>query len=109
MGRWSRRARGRSATATWIDPAAVEGEVLARTRREAQPAPALVRARFEMGADGKLRVEPSLNAPVWLAALPLPEQPPPEAPQPAVRRHADVFHFARRFASVSPVTNSMTR
>ena len=44
------------------------------------PAP-LVRARFEVGADRKLRAEPALAAPVWLAALPMPEQP-PRAPMP---------------------------
>jgi signal transduction histidine kinase len=52
----------------------------------------LVRARFEIGADGKSRVEPSLASPVWLAALPLPDQPeqpareaspPPPASRPA--------------------------
>ncbi|HEX6904151.1 MAG TPA: HAMP domain-containing sensor histidine kinase [Thermoanaerobaculia bacterium] len=41
----------------------------------ASPVP-LVRARFEIGADRKLRSEPRLEAPTWLAALPIPEQPP---------------------------------
>jgi signal transduction histidine kinase len=40
----------------------------------------LVRSRFEIGADGKLRADPPLTAPVWLAALPMPEQPKIEAP-----------------------------
>ena len=72
----------------------------ARFRSAAEPAgllpvsgtAGLVRARFEVGADRKLRSEPSLAAPVWAAALPVPEQPPrserprpkpPPAPEPA--------------------------
>lgn len=51
----------------------------------------LVRARFEIGADRKLRAEPSQTAPQWVAALPIPEQPSrrsprvprPQAPAPA--------------------------
>jgi signal transduction histidine kinase len=45
----------------------------------------LVRARFEVGADRKLRAEPAVDPPVWVAALPIPEQPPrrfPRAPRP---------------------------
>ena len=34
----------------------------------------LVRARFEVGADRRLRAEPALTAPRWVAALPVPEQ-----------------------------------
>ena len=50
----------------------------ARFRSAAEPAglTGLVRARFEVGADRRLRSEPSLAAPVWAAALPVPEQPP---------------------------------
>ncbi len=49
----------------------------------AQPdRPRLVRARFEVGADRKLRAEPPLAAPVWVAALPVPEQPPRRRPRP---------------------------
>lgn len=40
----------------------------------------LVRARFEVGADRKLRAEPALTAPRWVAALPVPEQPPRRRP-----------------------------
>ncbi len=36
----------------------------------------VVRARFEIGADRKLRAEPPSAAPVWTASLPIPEQPP---------------------------------
>lgn len=36
----------------------------------------MIRARFEVGPDRKLRAEPKLEAPVWVAALPIPEQPP---------------------------------
>lgn len=43
----------------------------------------LVRVRFEVGADRKLRAEPALPAPAWLAALPIPEQPPLAAPRPS--------------------------
>ena len=48
--------------------------------------PGLVHARFEVGADRKLRAEPPLTAPSWIAALPIPEQPPRTArpaPRPA--------------------------
>jgi signal transduction histidine kinase len=50
----------------------------ARFRSAAEPAglTELVRARFEVGADRKLRAEPALDAPVWAASLPIPEQPP---------------------------------
>ncbi len=57
----------------------------------ASPVP-LVRARFEIGADRELRSEPKLETPTWVAALPVPEQPPretrrtsprPPAPRPA--------------------------
>jgi signal transduction histidine kinase len=62
----------------------------ARFRSAAEPAgllPQLVRARFEIGPDHKLRAEPPLAAPVWVAALPVPEQPPRQAPpRPPVRR-----------------------
>jgi signal transduction histidine kinase len=63
----------------------------ARFRSAAEPAgllAGLVRARFEIGADRRLRSEPSLEAPVWAVALPVPEQPPrrrqprPEPPPP---------------------------
>ncbi len=59
--------------------------------------PPLVRARFEIGADGKPRVEPSLTPPVWLAALPLPdqpEQPEREARPPVVSRPAPEIEVA---------------
>jgi signal transduction histidine kinase len=59
----------------------------ARFRSASEPAgllPPLVRARFEVGPDRKLRAEPPLAAPVWVAALPVPEQPPRQAP-PAAR------------------------
>lgn len=36
----------------------------------------VVRARFEVGPDRKLRAEPSSVAPTWVASLPIPEQPP---------------------------------
>src|SRR6185295_1967448 len=36
-----------------------------------------------VGADRKLRAEPALPAPAWLAALPIPEQPPLAAPRPS--------------------------
>ena len=42
----------------------------------------LVRARFEVGPDRKLRSAPSLPAPRWVAMLPIPEQL-PEQPPPA--------------------------
>jgi signal transduction histidine kinase len=50
----------------------------ARFRAAAEPAglTELVRTRFEIGADRKLRAEPALAAPRWAAALPIPEQPP---------------------------------
>lgn len=38
--------------------------------------PRLVRARFEIGADRRLRAEPKSASPVWASALPVPEQPP---------------------------------
>lgn len=50
----------------------------ARFRSASEPAglpPGLVHARFEVGADRRLRTEPALAAPRWLAALPIPEQP----------------------------------
>jgi signal transduction histidine kinase len=57
----------------------------ARFRSASEPAglpPGLVHARFEVGADRGLRAEPALAAPRWVAALPIPEQPPrPKAPQ----------------------------
>ena len=55
----------------------------ARFRSAAEPAglTELVRARFEVGADRKLRAEPALEAPLWAAALPIPEQPPRQPPQ----------------------------
>jgi signal transduction histidine kinase len=37
--------------------------------------PGLVHARFEVGADRRLRAEPALASPRWVAALPIPEQP----------------------------------
>jgi signal transduction histidine kinase len=54
----------------------------ARFRSAAEPAgllPGLVRARFEVGADHKLRAEPAMAAPRWAAALPIPEPPPRKA------------------------------
>lgn len=50
----------------------------ARFRAAAEPAglKELVRARFEIGPDRKLRTEPELAAPRWAAVLPIPEQPP---------------------------------
>ncbi|MEO6194523.1 MAG: hypothetical protein ABIS20_16045, partial [Thermoanaerobaculia bacterium] len=57
----------------------------ARFRAASEPAGlprGLVHARFEVGADRGLRAEPALAAPRWVAALPIPEQPPrPKAPQ----------------------------
>jgi hypothetical protein len=46
------------------------------------PATRLVRARFEVGADRALRAEPELPRPAWVAALPIPDQPPRKAPPP---------------------------
>ena len=75
----------------------------ARFRSAAEPAglpvagaAGLVRARFEVGADHELRSEPALTAPVWAAALPVPEQPPrrrqprpaPPPPEPVVAEAA---------------------
>jgi signal transduction histidine kinase len=57
----------------------------ARFRSAAEPAgllPNLVRARFEVGPDRALRADPPLAAPVWAASLPLPDQPPRQAPPP---------------------------
>jgi signal transduction histidine kinase len=54
----------------------------ARFRSASEPAgllPGLVHARFEVGADRRLRAEPALAAPRWVAALPIP-QPPPRGP-----------------------------
>jgi signal transduction histidine kinase len=50
----------------------------ARFRSASEPAGlprGLVHARFEVGADRRLRAEPALAAPRWVAALPIPEQP----------------------------------
>jgi signal transduction histidine kinase len=50
----------------------------ARFRSASEPAGLpreLVHARFEVGADRRLRAEPALAAPRWVAALPIPEQP----------------------------------
>ncbi|HEV8579619.1 MAG TPA: HAMP domain-containing sensor histidine kinase [Thermoanaerobaculia bacterium] len=46
----------------------------------------VVRARFEVGADRKLHAEPAMTAPVWLAALPIPQPPPRPAPRRVARR-----------------------
>jgi signal transduction histidine kinase len=60
----------------------------ARFRSASEPAGLpreLVHARFEVGADRGLRAEPALAAPRWVAALPIPEQPPRRpAPRPKV-------------------------
>jgi signal transduction histidine kinase len=51
----------------------------ARFRAASEPAGlprGLVHARFEVGADRRLRAEPALAAPLWVAALPVPEPPP---------------------------------
>jgi signal transduction histidine kinase len=66
----------------------------ARFRSASEPAGllrGLVHARFEVGADRRLRAEPALTAPRWVSALPIPEPPPrrpalamaprPKAPQ----------------------------
>ena len=57
----------------------------ARFRSASEPAGLpreLLHARFEVGADRGLRAEPALAAPRWVAALPIPEQPPrPKIPQ----------------------------
>lgn len=55
----------------------------ARFRAAAEPAGLreLVRTRFEIGADRKLRAEPVLAAPRWAANLPIPEQPPRRRPR----------------------------
>jgi signal transduction histidine kinase len=58
----------------------------ARFRAASEPAGlprSLVHARFEIGADHRLRAEPALAAPRWAAALPIPEPPPR---RPAVAR-----------------------
>ncbi|PYQ58263.1 MAG: hypothetical protein DMF53_20720, partial [Acidobacteria bacterium] len=54
----------------------------ARFRSAAEPAglpPNLIHARFEVGPEHTLRAEPPLPAPAWVAALPVPEQPPRQA------------------------------
>ncbi len=64
----------------------------ARFRSASEPAgllPELVHARFEVGADRRLRAEPALAAPPppnWLAALPIPDPPrrPKVSPAPKV-------------------------
>lgn len=50
----------------------------ARFRAAAEPAGLreLVRSRFEIGPDRKLRTEPAMATPAWAAVLPIPEQPP---------------------------------
>ncbi len=57
----------------------------ARFRAASEPAGlprGLVHARFEVGADRRLRAEPALAAPRWVSTLTIPEQPPrPKAPQ----------------------------
>jgi signal transduction histidine kinase len=57
----------------------------ARFRSAAEPVgllPNLVRARFEIGPDHRLRADPPLSAPAWVAGLAVPEQPPRQAPPP---------------------------
>ncbi len=57
----------------------------ARFRSAAEPVgllPNLVRARFEVGPDHRLRADPPLPAPAWVAGLRVPEQPPRQAPPP---------------------------
>ena len=71
----------------------------ARFRSASEPAGlprGLVHARFEVGADRRLRAEPALAAPRWVAALPVPAPPPrrtvparaplPMAPQVATQK-----------------------
>ncbi|HEV2844651.1 MAG TPA: HAMP domain-containing sensor histidine kinase, partial [Thermoanaerobaculia bacterium] len=61
----------------------------------------LVRARFEVGADRKLRAEPKLETPSWVAALPIPKQPPrrpaprPEPPRPAPEPEPEMAQQAK--------------
>ena len=55
----------------------------ARFRSAVEPAglpPNLIHVRFEIGPDHTLRTDPTLVAPVWVAVLPVPEQPPRQAP-----------------------------
>jgi len=76
----------------------------------------LVHARFEVGADRGLRAEPALAAPRWVAALPIPEQPPrrpalaraprPEAPQ-APRVPVQQASLAPAPASPRPIAQDL--
>jgi signal transduction histidine kinase len=80
-----------------IEPAGLPlfGQTATVAAGDAQSIPVpLVRARFEIGADRRPRVEPSPNAPAWLATLPIPEQPAREAPPPAANRAAAETVFA---------------
>lgn len=65
----------------------------------------LVRTRFEMGADRKLRAEPKLETPAWVAALPVPEQPPKtrqRALRPAAKEPEPVVAQAAEPSSPEP-------
>lgn len=72
------------------------------------PTSGLVRARFEIGADRKLRSEPSLAAPVWAARLPVPEQPPRRrrprpSPPPAPAPTPDLILMGDIFEPAAPI------
>ena len=77
--------------------------------------PGLVHARFEVGADHRLRAEPALAAPRWVAALPIPEQPRRPAlaktPRPKVPRIPKVpvqqASFAPAPASPRPIAQDL--
>ena len=88
----------------WVDGAS-GGRITVEIKSRGLPAKELATwlARIDLqrrlGVDGKPRVEPSSNAPSWLAALPLPdqpEQPASETPPPPVRPRLP------RFRSFSP-------
>jgi len=83
----------------------------ARFRSASEPAgllPGLVHARFEVGADRRLRAEPALAAPRWVAALPIPE-PPPRRPAlaRAPRPEAPQASLAPAPASPRPITQDL--
>ncbi len=90
----------------------------ARFRSASEPAglpPGLVHARFEVGADRRLRAEPALAAPRWVAALPIPEQPRrpalARAPRPKVQQTPKVpvqqASFAPAPASPRPIAQDL--
>jgi len=68
----------------------------------------LVRARFEVGAERKLRAEPKLAAPAWVAALPMPEQPPrtPAPRPPSLRAPEPATEIAEETPAVPEIPNT---